>query len=107
MYHPGKVVKVLAGKESNDPTQAVLEMWDDNLLTFLVDSRIASEVKEGDIVLVDYRSVTPANPNSHVIVKILHGGDASGIWRKYKESYEKKGRNQRMHDVLDNDEYLG
>ncbi|MBI4018028.1 MAG: hypothetical protein HY368_00250 [Candidatus Aenigmarchaeota archaeon] len=96
MYHPGKVMKVFSPRNadvrsSDNTTQALLEMWDQNVLTLLVDPHIAHEVKESDIVLVDYTAVSQSNPNpKHVVVKILRGKDAGATWEKYRKYNEKR-----------------
>ncbi len=62
MYHPGKVLAVFSTKDKNvrgeSNVQATLEMWDENVITFLVAPEIAESIKKGDIALVDYRPVS-------------------------------------------------
>lgn len=95
MYHPGKVIKVFSGKNedvrsSDNTTQALVEMWDENVLTFLVDPHLP-DIKDGEIILVDYTPVSATNPNpKHVIVKILRGKTGDMTWSKYKKYHEKK-----------------
>ncbi|MCX6769820.1 MAG: hypothetical protein NT051_04035, partial [Candidatus Micrarchaeota archaeon] len=60
MYHPGKVSVVLSPSDKNitssdSSVQAVLRMWDENVLTMQVAPKIASKIREGDTVLADYR----------------------------------------------------
>jgi len=101
MYHPGKVVAVLSGHDkgviaSDKSVQATLRMWDDNVLTMLVDAKIASKVKEGDMVLADYRperSMTVPVPRN-VVVKILRGKSAERMWREYREVHDKRKRHE-------------
>ena len=43
MYHPGKVIAIMSPKEkgvlsSDSSVQATMKMWDDNVLTMLVDA---------------------------------------------------------------------
>jgi hypothetical protein len=100
MYHIGKVMKILRkGKDivSSDGTvQATCGMWDDNQITFLVDGAIAEEIKENDIVLVDYRPMPQHNmpTPSQTIVKIIRGRTATELWESYKEYFEKKKKEQ-------------
>lgn len=97
MYHIGKVLKVLKGDEKNviasdNSVQALIEMWDENQLTLLVDQALADKVKDNDIVLVDYRPQFPAHgvvPNQ-IIVKILRGKEAKDTWQLYKKYFEKR-----------------
>jgi hypothetical protein len=96
MYHPGKVLEVFSHrnkriKSAEATTQAMCEMWDENVLTFLVDPKIADDMKEGDVVLVDYRPTAPQTPiPKHVIVKILSGEQAQRVWKRYKQHYERR-----------------
>lgn len=102
MYHLGKVLEVFRpsdkGVESADTTvQAVMRMWDENVLTMLVAPKIAGKVKEGQVVLVDYRPSpgmrTPV-PN-HMVVKILDGKRAENAWKAYRDIYEKQRRSEK------------
>ncbi len=108
MYHPGKIVKILAPKDKNivssdSAVQAVVNMWDENLFTFLIDNKIASKVKEGDVVLVDYTPLPNAPIPKHLIVKILRGDAADVTWKKYKEYYAKQSA---MKESMHSD-YMG
>jgi hypothetical protein len=101
MYHPGKIIAVLSPKEkgtisSDSSVQATLYMWDENILTMMVDKKIASHLKEGDIVLADYRPEpgfsVPVPKN--VVVKILRGKSAEKMWKEYRDMYERKKRRE-------------
>ena len=99
MYHVGKVIKVISPqdvnvKSSDDDTQALLEMWDENVVTFLVEPHIAKDIKDGDMVLVDYSHLSPTSPNAQIIIKILQGDTAKAVWDEYKKHYEKKKKTQ-------------
>jgi protein associated with RNAse G/E len=66
-------------------------MWDENILTFTIDPKIATKAKKNDIVIVDY------NPTSEkmqipktIITKILRGKLADETWKKYKDYLKKK-----------------
>src|SRR3990172_7467360 len=95
MYHPGKVVKVFSGKDtdvrsSDATTQVLVEMWDENVFTFIVDPHI-SDVKEGEVVLVDYTPLSSTNPTpKHLVVKVLKGKTADATWNRYKKYYENR-----------------
>lgn len=101
MFHPGKVVSVLSAKEkgissSDAGVQVTMRMWDDNVLTMAVAPKIASKVKEGDIVLADY---TPEKGMSvpvprHTVVKILSGKSAEKMWREYSAVHEKRKKHE-------------
>ena len=92
MYHPGKVLSVFRPSDRNvlssdATTQATLMMWDDNVLTFLVDAKIAPKIKEKDVVLVDYRPQkgVEAPVPAHTVVKVLYGEKAASIWKEYSD----------------------
>ena len=101
MYHPGKVIAIMSPKEkgvlsSDSSVQATMKMWDDNVLTMLVDAKIAPKVKVGDLVLADYRpekGLSVPVPRN-VIVKILRGKSSEGMWREYREVHEKKRKHE-------------
>ncbi|MCX6815525.1 MAG: hypothetical protein NT120_01565 [Candidatus Aenigmarchaeota archaeon] len=111
MYHPGKVVKILGPKDKNivssdTAVQAVVSMWDDNLFTFLVDNKISTKVKEGDVVMVDYTPMPNSPLPKHIIVKIVRGDAADTIWKKYKEYYSKQNVIKEMKESV-HDDYMG
>lgn len=97
MYHPGKVLKIFSPKSddvdaANEEVQAMLQMWDDNMLTLLVDPKLTDKIKEGDVVLVDYRPMVDRGPPTPrmVVTKILRGEKATITWDRYKEYFRKK-----------------
>lgn len=101
MYHPGKIIAVLSAADRNIVSadlsvQATLRMWDDNVLTMLVAPKIASKVREGDMVLCDYRpeeKMSVPVPRN-VVVKILRGKQADKMWQEYKEVHEKRNKRE-------------
>ncbi|MFA5108879.1 MAG: hypothetical protein WC492_05120 [Candidatus Micrarchaeia archaeon] len=99
MYHPGRVIEVLkAGDKevdsADESTQATLDMWDENILTFTVSKKLEAKIKTGQIVLVDYRPdekfKTPVP--IHEIVKIISGKKALKVWNTYRDMFERKKR---------------
>ncbi len=93
-YHVGRVLEVLSEKdtESSDlSVQAVVETWDENIITYLVDPRIKDKVKVGDIVLIDYNPTEkqPFRPKE-IIIKIIPGEKGEKIWSYYKEFFRKR-----------------
>lgn len=96
VFHPGKVLKVFSPEDRNvhsadGSTQAMLLMWDENLLTLQVDPRIASKIKEEDVVLADYTPVSSNIPAPKMIItKILKGDSAEVIWKEYREHSKKR-----------------
>jgi hypothetical protein len=94
MYHPGIVLEVFKTKDKNvqsadNSTQATLEMWDDNLITVLVESQLSKTIKKSDIVLVDYRPMQNTPVPRLTVTKILRGTAGKDIWKRYRE-YQKK-----------------
>ncbi len=115
MYHIGKVLNVLkSGKEvvsCDDSVQAVAEMWDKNILTFLVDPKISGQLKKADFVLVDYKPIGEKIPvPRHIIVKILKGKTAEEVWKEYKKYFadkHKKAANSQIQPPTMVPQYLG
>jgi hypothetical protein len=106
MYHPGKVIEVFKPNEkgtisADNSTQAICEMWDDNILAFLVDKKLSPKIKPGDFVLVSYRPLKDFNPPvpEHVIIKILPKVQGEKIWEKYRDAYlAKKRKNAQQNE---------
>ncbi len=92
MYHVGKVVEIFHSDDKNivsfeNNTQALLDMWDENLITLGIDPHISKQVKKNDILLVDYNQ-TRTGPKM-VAVKVLRGDIAKKTWDRYKQHFEK------------------
>jgi SHS2 domain-containing protein len=95
IYHPGKVIEVLSNSKevisTEKKVQILLEMWDDNIITCDIESKLASKVKEDDVVLVDYGPISEKlTMPKHEVVKVIKGKTAEKIWQKYREHYRKK-----------------
>ena len=96
MFHIGKVEKVVLAKgknviSSDNTVQAMVKMWDDNLLILQVDKKITGQLKENDYVLADYTPVANDSPHRRmVIVKILRGDLAKSVWKGFEKEFEKK-----------------
>jgi len=94
LYHPGKVIEVFGSdkkiKSINSTIQVTLEMWDENILTFEINSKLGKIVKEGDIVIVDYSPKSEKNQlPKHEITKVLKNQTGQKMWKKYKEYLKK------------------
>jgi len=96
LFHPGRILEVLNPKNKeikagDTETQAVVVMWDDNILTFSVLKKIVKNLKQGDVVLVDYRPIskTLAIPTGKII-KVLKGTKAERVWKIYKKELARK-----------------
>lgn len=105
MYHIGEVIEVF-GKSKNifgsdKTTQVLLNMWDENILTLLIEESLVSKVKNGDVVLVDYRPISAQNNSPRmIVVKILKGDVGRKAWRTYKVRLEElKGKRDKQNQV--------
>ena len=113
MYHPGKVVAVLSPSDKgiiadDSSVQVTLRMWDDNVLTMLVAPKLSKKVREGDLVLCDYRpekGMSVPVPRN-VVVKILRGKQADKMWQEYKEVHEKRNKRE-SKEKLAQQSYIG
>ncbi len=94
IYHPGKVIEIFSkGKniKGDGSIQITLEMWDENILTFGISSKLGKIVKENDIAIVDYSPKSLKTPiPKHEIVKVLKGDKGKKMWKKYKEFLKKR-----------------
>lgn len=76
---------------SDNTTQAMVEMWDENLLTLQVDNRLSSNVTDGDIVVVDYQPIDPKSTAPKMVVtKILKGTLGGRVWGTYRDYHNRK-----------------
>ncbi len=96
MYHIGKIVRIVLPKgkgviSADSSIEAVVRMWDDNLLLLEVDKKIANQVREKDFVIADYTPVAPNSPHRRMLVtKILRGDLGKQIWDEFTREYEKR-----------------
>lgn len=104
MYHVGIVKQVIKSdskntvKSADQSTQAVLKMWDENLLIILVDKKLAKKIKEKDYVIADYTPVSPESPHRKMIViKILSDAAGKKMWAEFQgELNRKKSKTQEV-----------
>lgn len=100
IHHPGEVIEVLRPtdsdiKSADKDTLATLRMWDENIMTLVVDPKIASKIKAGDKVLVDYRPTglpegaekPLAMAQRQRVTKILGSKRGEKIWMEYREFF--------------------
>lgn len=98
MYHPGKIVEIFSDRgngvaSAEATTQATVEMWDDNILTFSVHPKLKQKIKAGDLVLVDYTPVQVSKMMAaprNLIVKILRDKSGERVWDKYREFHKNR-----------------
>jgi hypothetical protein len=96
MFHIGKVMKMVLprGKgiiSADSSVQAMVKMWDDNLLMLEVDKKIANAIKEKDYVIADYSPVAPNSPHRRMIItKIVRGELGKQIWDEFGREFDKR-----------------
>ncbi|MBI5332185.1 MAG: hypothetical protein HZB65_01290 [Candidatus Aenigmarchaeota archaeon] len=110
MFHPGKVIEVFSPKHkkvqaSDSTVQAMLDMWDENTLTVMVDKKLETGIRKDDIVLVDYTT-----PKLRV-TKILRDEVAKSTWKQYKDHHQKRKQATAMQRqpplVMQQESYVG
>ena len=98
MFHIGKVEKVVLPKgkgviSADSTVQAMIKMWDDNLLLLEVDAKIAKDLKEEDFVIADYRPVSADSPHRKMIItKIVRGELGRSVWKGFEKEFDKRKR---------------
>lgn len=113
VFHPGKITKVLNNSKdeisADGVAQAMVMMWDENLVTLLVSPKLQSKIKEGDIVIVDYRPMEKLGVPvpKQTITKILRGKKAQEVWTEYTEYHEKRKRSANRLPTAQPGGYIG
>jgi hypothetical protein len=95
LYHIGMVQHVISpgrGIASSDTSvQAVVKMWDENLLILGVDKKIARVIKKGDYALADYNPVSAASSNRKLLlIKLLPVEVGSKIWAEFQDEFDRR-----------------
>jgi hypothetical protein len=96
VYHIGVIEHVISPKgkgvvSSDDTMQAVVKMWDNNLLILLVDKKISRKVKKGDYVLSDYTPMSPESRHRKLYVtKVLPKKEGARIWKEFQGEAERR-----------------
>jgi hypothetical protein len=95
VYHIGMAQHIIARGRgvigSDASVQAVVKMWDDNLLILGVDRKIARAVKKGDYVIVDYTPLSDVSANRKLrLIKVLPVETGSSIWAEFRDEFEKR-----------------
>lgn len=92
-YHIGKVVKVVDPKTSKNfdkKRKAVIEMWDNNIITCETGT---ANPKDGDFVIVRFMGIVQGNNNIFMnpsqITDIVPEDSGERIWSSYKGFYDK------------------
>ncbi len=96
MFHIGKVMKIVLPKgkgiiSADKSVQAMVKMWDENLLLLEVDRRIAKDIREKDYIIADYSPLAPNSPQRRMVVtKIVRGELGKQIWDEFGKEYSKR-----------------
>jgi hypothetical protein len=95
LYHIGMVQHVISPGRgivgSDASVQAVVKMWDENLLILGVNRKIAKIVKKGDYVLADYTPLSDESPHRKLmLIKILPLEAGSRIWAEFQDEYDRR-----------------
>jgi hypothetical protein len=118
MHHPGEVLAIFRPedkdvKSADKDTLATVKMWDENVLTLVVESSIAKDLKQGDKVLVDYRphniasSEKPALVQKQLVTKIIRGDRAEAVWKEYKKYYSVQKQKATQAHIQQESDYMG
>lgn len=96
MYHVGRVFEIINPKSkdivSSDTTvQAVVRMWDGNLLILAVDKKISSKIRKEDYVLCDYMPMSSESRHRNLLItKILSKKQGLKIWSEFQSEMERR-----------------
>jgi hypothetical protein len=92
-YHIGRIVKLVDPKNSKNfdkKRKAVIEMWDNNIIT--CETGPASP-HDGDFVIVRFKGIIQGNNNLFMnpseITDILSNSTGEQVWQNYKSFYDK------------------
>jgi hypothetical protein len=96
MYHLAIVRHVISPSAkgtvaADSSVQAVLRMWDDNLLILGVDPKIGKKVKKGDYVLADYTPMgAKAKHRKLIVTKILPEPEGAKLWSEFQDEWGRR-----------------
>ena len=118
IHHPAEVLEIFKPsdkdiKSADEDTLATLKMWDDNILTLVVDPKLASAISIGDKVLVDYRPFEmPKNSATPIIArqfvsKVLKGKRAESVWKEYRKFFEQQRQKPQTVIQRPQESYIG
>ena len=107
IHHPAEVLEIFKPNDSDtksadEDTLATLRMWDENILTLVVDPKITNDVRVGDKVFVDYRPITvPSSANTpviakQVIAKVIKVREQKLFGRNTRNFLSSKGKNHKL-----------
>ena len=118
IHHIGEVLEIFRPNDkdirsADEDTLATVKMWDDNILTLVVEQKISTDINIGDKVLVDYRPISiPTSTNipmiaKQTITKILKGKRAEIVWKEYKKFFEQQRQRPQTSVQRPAESYIG
>jgi hypothetical protein len=96
LYHIGLIQYVISPKSkgmmsADLSVQAVVRMWDENLLILGVDKRLSLKVKKGDYILADYTPLSPESGHRKLsVIKIIPTDEGRAIWEEFQSEFERR-----------------
>ena len=96
MYHIGIVEDIISPESkgvvsADDAVQAVVKMWDNNLLILPVHKKLTKKIKKGQYVLNDYTPMSPTSRYRNLfVVKILPDKEGGKIWERFQGELERR-----------------
>ncbi len=96
MYHVGKIIELISPKEkktrsADASVQAMIRMWDENLLILEVHKKIEKNLLPGDYVLADYSPLAPTSPyRKMLVIKVLPREKGKKIWTEFQKELSRK-----------------
>lgn len=79
------------GTKGTDSTEAVIRMWDENLMILTVDKKISKNIKKGDYVIADYSPLSSQSPHRKMLItKILSSEEGGKIWLEFRNESDRR-----------------
>ncbi len=96
MYHVGIVENIISPTHkgvisADDSVQAVVRMWDNNLLILPVHKKLRTKIKKGQYVLNDYTPMSPVSRYRNLfVIKIIPENVGKKIWDNFKDELQRR-----------------
>lgn len=96
MYHIGVIESIISPAtkgviSADDAVQAVVKMWDGNLLILPVHKKLSRKIKKGQYVLNDYTPMSPTSKYRNLfVVKILPNNEGKRIWELFEREFNRR-----------------
>lgn len=89
MYHIGQVKNIQKDEYRRCGSQAVVEMWDENINITDIENYILDDADVGKYVLVQYSPIPGSQIMDLSICRILDDKEGEKIWKLHKDRFEK------------------